>query len=206
MNSLPRPRRLLAARILSAIVILPLLIAACAGGSSPLGGGSDPAAVVKDALSKVAAKDFDGVANLACAGQADEVRQQFDMAGQLASAVPGANAQDIVNSISFDTSGVTVGSATVNGDTATVPVSGTMKMNFDKEKLRPIIKQMLQAQGVGDQLTDEQIDTFLDQMTGGGQGVPLNESLTLKQEGGAWKICEPSSGGDGAAPSASAGS
>jgi hypothetical protein len=27
--------------------------------------------------------------------------------------------------------------------------------------------------------------------------------MTLKQENGAWKICEPSSGSDGAAPSAS---
>ena len=40
-------------------------------------------------------------------------------------------------------------------------------------------------------------------MGGAGQGVPVNESMTLKQEGGAWKICEPSSGSDGAAPSAS---
>ena len=111
-----------------------------------------------------------------------------------------------MNSITIDTSAVTVGSATVTGDTATVPVTGTMKMTFDKEKLRPIIKQMLEAQGGGVQLTDEQIDAFLDQMGGAGQGVPLNESMTLKQEGGAWKICEPSSGSDGAAPSASAGS
>jgi hypothetical protein len=204
MDSLPRPRRLFAARILSAILILPLLIAACSGGPAAVSGG-DPAAVVKDALAKVAAKDVNGVANLACAGQADQVRQQFDMAGQLASAVPGANAQDIVNSISIDTSGVTVGSPTVTGDTATVPVTGTMKMTFDKEKLRPIIKQLMEAQGGGVQLTDEQIDAFLDQMSGAGQGVPLNETLTLKQEGGAWKICEPSGGGNGAAPSASAG-
>ena len=204
MDSLPRPRRLLAARILSAIFILPLLIAACSGGPGAASGG-DPAGVVKDALAKVAAKDIDGVASLACAGQADQVREQFDMAGAIGSAVPGANPQDIVNSITIDTSGVTVGSATVNGDSATVPVTGTMKMTFDKEKLRPIIKQMLAAQGAGDTLTDAQIDGFLDQMSGGGQGVPLDETMTLKQEGGAWKICEPSSGSDGAAPSASAG-
>ena len=203
MNALPRPRRLLAARIVSAILVLPLLIAACSGGPGAAS-GNDPAAVVKDALAKVAAKDVNGLANLACAGQADQVREQFDMAGQLASAVPGANAQDIVNSITIDTSAVTVGSPTVTGDTASVPVTGTMKMTFDKEKLRPIIKQLIESQGGGAQLTDEQIDGFLDQMTGGGQGVPLNETLTLKQEGGAWKICEPSSGSDGAAPSASA--
>ena len=65
-----------------------------------------------------------------------------------------------MNSITIDTSAVTVGSPTVNGDTATVPVSGTMKMTFDKEKLRPIIKQMMEAQGGGVQLTDDQIDAL----------------------------------------------
>ena len=131
MNALPRPRRLLAARILSAIFVLPLLIAACSGGPGAAS-GNDPAAVVKDALAKVAAKDINGLANLACAGQADQVREQFDMAGQLASAVPsGANAQDIVNSITIDTSAVTVGSATVTGDTATVPVT-----RHDEDDLR----------------------------------------------------------------------
>ena len=88
MDSLPRPRRLLAARILSAIFILPLLIAACSGGPGAASGG-DPAAVVKDALAKVAAKDINGLANLACAGQADQVREQFDMAGQLGVGGPG---------------------------------------------------------------------------------------------------------------------
>ena len=205
MNAMPRPRRLLAARIVSAILVLPLLIAACSGGPGAAS-GNDPAAVVKDALAKVAAKDVNGLANLACAGQADQVREQFDMAGQFASLAPSANAQDIVDSITIDTSAVTVGSASVTGDTATVPVTGSMKVTFDKEKLRPIIKQVMEAQGGGVQLTDEQLDAFLDQMGGAGQGVPVNESMTLKQEGGAWKICEPSSGSDGAAPSASAGS
>lgn len=202
MNAMPRPRRLLAARIVSAILVLPLLIAACSGGPGAAS-GNDPAAVVKDALAKVAAKDVNGLANLACAGQADQVREQFDMAGQFASLAPSANAQDIVDSITIDTSAVTVGSASVTGDTATVPVTGSMKVTFDKEKLRPIIKQVMEAQGGGVQLTDEQLDAFLDQMGGAGQGVPVNESMTLKQEGGAWKICEPSSGSDGAAPSAS---
>jgi hypothetical protein len=204
MDSLPRPRRGVAARILASIVVVPMLIAACSGsGGGPLGGGGgDPAAVVKDALAKVAAKDVDGLAGLACAGQADQVRKDFDFGNALASSVPGVDPQAITDSISIDTSGVTVGTPVINGDTATVPVSGTMKMNFDKEKLRPIIKQIMEAQGGGVQLTDDQIDMFLDQMTGSGQGIPMDESLTLKNEGGSWKICDDSSGGGGG-PSAS---
>ncbi len=204
MNSLPRPRRPLAARILSAIVILPLLIAACSGGPGAAS-GNDPAAVVKDALAKVAARDITGVGNLACAGQADQIKGQFDMAGELASSIPGVDAQGLVDSVTIDTSAVTVGSPTVTGDTATVPLTGSMKVTFDKEKLRPIIKQVMEAQLGSIAIPDAQIDQFLDSM-GGGQAIPLNETVTLKQENGAWKICEPADGSDGTAPSPSSGS
>ena len=47
----------------------------------------------------------------------------------------------------------------------------------------------------------EQIDQLLDSFTGAGQGIPINDTMTLKNEGGSWKICEDSS--SGAAPNAS---
>jgi len=203
MDPLPRPRRAVAARILSIVVIVPMLIAACSG--SPLGGGSssDPTGVVKDALAKVSARDVNGLAALACAGQADKIKQQFDMGGALGSELPsGVDTQAIIDSVTIDTSGATIGTPTVSGDSATVPLTGTMKVTIDKEKIRPIIKQMMEAQLGSIAIPDAQIDQMIDAF-GGNQSIPLNESLTLKKENGAWKICEPSDGSDGAAPSAS---
>jgi hypothetical protein len=204
MDSLPRPRRHAAARILSAIVIVPMLLAACSGGTGGAGAaaGGDPAAVVKDALAKTAAKDVEGLGALACAGQVDKLKEDLDMSNAFGGAIPGVDTAALADSVTIDTSGVTVGAPAVTGDTATVPVSGTMKMTFDKEKIRPIVKQVMEAQGGGITMTDAQIDQFLDAFAG--QGIPINETMTLKQENGAWKICEPSSGSDGAAPSAGA--
>ena len=68
-------------------------------------------------------------------------------------------------------------------------VTGSMKVTFDTEKIRPIFKQMMEAQG-GASMTDAQIDALIATVAGSGQDVPLNETLDLKKENGAWKICE----------------
>ena len=159
----------------------------------------DPAAVVSDALTKVAAQDINGVAALACAGQADKIKSEFDLSGQLGAAVPGIDASGLASAVHIDTSGVKVGTAAISGDTATVPVTGSMKMTFDKAKLLPIFKQVMAAQGGSIQMTDDQINALIDNVAGSGSDVPLNESLTLKQENGAWKICDSG----GASPAAS---
>ena len=189
MNALPRPRRGIAARLLATIFVLPILAAACSGGSPLGGGGGDPAAVVSDALTKVAAQDINGVAALACAGQADAIKSQFDLSGQLGDSLPGVDASALASAVHIDTSGVKVGTPVVNGDAAQVPVTGSMKVTFDTEKIRPIFKQMMEAQG-GASMTDAQIDALIDTVAGSGQDVPLNETLDLKKENGAWKICE----------------
>ncbi len=160
MNALPRPRRGIAARLLATVFVLPILAAACSGGSPLGGGGGDPAAVVSDALTKVAAQDINGVAALACAGQADAIKSQFDLSGQLGDSLPGVDASALASAVHIDTSGVKVGTPVVNGDAAQVPVTGSMKVTFDTEKIRPIFKQMMEAQGgaVDDRRPDRRAD------------------------------------------------
>src|SRR6478609_9188340 len=161
MNAQPRPRRGLAARLLAVVFVIPVLAAACSAGGGGAANSSDPAAVVNDALSKVAAQDINGIAALACAGQADKIKSEFDLSGQLGSAVPGIDASGLASAIHIDTSGVTV-------DTATVPVTGSMKMTFDKAKLLPIFKQVMAAQGGSIQMTDDQINALIDNVAGSG--------------------------------------
>ena len=208
MDSLPRPRRHVAARILTAIVIVPMLLAACSGGT---GAAAPPPAATRPRWSRTPSRRPRPRTSRASAaspapGRSSRSRKTWTCRTPFGGAIPGVDAAALADSVTIDTSGVTVGTAAISGDTATVPVTGTMKMTFDKEKIRPIIKQVMEAQGGGITMTDEQIDQILDQMGGAaGQGIPVDESMTLKQENGAWKICEPSSGSDGGAPSASLG-
>ncbi len=119
MNAQPRPRRGLAARLLATIFVIPVLAAACSAGGGGAANSGDPAAVVSDALTKVAAQDINGVAALACAGQADKVKSEFDLSGQLgARRARASTPARLASAVHIDTSAVKVGTPAVTGDTA----------------------------------------------------------------------------------------
>ena len=50
-----------------------------------------------------------------------------------------------------------------------MPVTGSMKMTFDKAKLLPIFKQVMAAQGGSIQMTDDQINALIDNVAGSGR-------------------------------------
>lgn len=171
---------------LAAILSLALAVAACATGT-PAGG---PEAVVGEALAKVAAKDLDGLRSLACAGQEDRIRDQLGLpgAGLGGELLPGLDTQALADAVVLDVTGLKAGEAAIDGDTAQVPVSGTLKVTFDAEAMRPILREVLAGQGTT--MTDEQLDALLTTLEAYGQDVPLDESIRLVRENGAWKICQ----------------
>jgi hypothetical protein len=165
---------------------LAAILAACSGVP---GTGGDPAAAVTGAMSALQSKDLEQLKTFACAAKQDEIASQFDMAGGLEQLVPGADAQAILGAVTIDTSGVTVGEPAVNGDSATVKLGGTMKVSVDAEKLKPILKAALERQGMP--ADDASLDAMLAMMGGAGATeVPMNETLELVRENGAWKLCE----------------
>ena len=187
MERMPHSRRA-SVRLLSVLAIVMFAAAAC-GSSGGGASGGDPAGVVKDALSTVQAKDMTKLQDLACAAKKDEVAKQFDFSSALASAAPGVDSKQILDALTIDTSKVTIGSATITGDNATVPVSGTMSMKVDTEKLKPIIKTILEGQGLP--ADDATINQAMGMFAAfGSQDVPMDETLKLVKENGAWKICE----------------
>jgi hypothetical protein len=165
--------------------VLALSIAACAT-SAPADG---PGAVVDEALAKVAAKDVDGLRALACAGQEDRIRDQLGLPGAIgADLLPGLDTAALVDAVGLDVSGVKVGEAAIDGDTAEVPLSGNLKVTFDADAMRPILRQVLDAQGMT--MTDEQVDALLKTLAAYGQDVPLDQTIRLVREAGAWKVCQ----------------
>jgi hypothetical protein len=162
-----------------------LLVAAC--GSGPA--GDTPAGVVRTALDRAAAKDVTGLAALACAGQGDLVRQQLGVAGGLgADILPGIDTGALMDAVKLDASKMKVGDAAITGDVATVPVSGDLGVTFDAVAMRPIVVKALAAQGRT--MSDAQIDALVQGLQAFGQAVPVDQTVRLVQEGGAWKICQ----------------
>jgi hypothetical protein len=176
------PGRAGAALLTGALV---LVLAACAPGS----GSSSPSSVVQDALGKIAAKDVDGLRGLACAGQEDTIRNQLGLAGAIGSELlPGLDTQALLDAVQVDVSKIKVGDAVITGETANVPLTGDLGVSFDAATLRPILKQVLEQQGMT--MTDAQVDALLSGLATFAQAVPVNQSVRLVQESGAWKICQ----------------
>jgi hypothetical protein len=178
------PRRRLAA--IAASLALLLAVAGCAPGVP----ADSPAAVVNDALAKVAAKDVDGLRTLACAGQEDLIRDQLGLSSALGAGdlIPGLDTQALLDAVALDVRNVKLGDPAIDGEIAQVPVSGTLKVTFDAATMKPILKQLLATQGTT--MTDDQLDALLRTLAAYGQDIPLDQSVRLVRESGAWKICQ----------------
>ncbi len=175
-------------RELLLLLALALAAAACGGSPAPASG---PGAVVQDALTKVAAKDLDGLRTLACAGQEDRIREQIGLPTGTdlgSSLLPGLDTQALVDAVQLDVGGLKLGEPAIDGDVAQVPVSGSVKVTFDANAMRPIVRQVLDQQGTS--MTDAQLDALLQSLQAYGQDVPLDQSVRLVRENGAWKICQ----------------
>lgn len=193
-NPAPARRRV---PVLALLLTLAVALAAC-GSAAPSDG---PAAVVNSALAKVAAKDVDGLRGLACSGQENLIRDQLgiplgtDPAAEL---MPGLDTQAVIDAVQLDVSQVKLGDAAIDGDVAEVPVGGTLKVTFDKTAMRPILRKVMDQQGAS--MTDAQLDALLGTLEAYGQDVPLDQTVRLVLEGGAWKICQDSISGPSASP------
>ena len=162
-----------------------LAVAGCAPGAPADG----PGAVVTDALAKVAAKDLEGLRPLACAGQEDRIRDQLGLPGAVGEELlPGLDTQALLDAVQFGVGDVKAGDAVIEGDVAEVPVTGTLKVTFDAAAMRPIMREVLGQQGTT--MTDEQLDALLKTLESFGQDVPVDQTVRLVRESGAWKICQ----------------
>jgi hypothetical protein len=180
----PVHRRL--GRLATSLAVV-VAVAACAPGPTAEG----PAAVVNEALAKLEAGDIDGMRTLACAGQEDLIRDQLGLPGTVGGELlPGLDVEALLDAVRLDVSGVDTGEPAINGDVAQVPVTGDIRITFDAEAVRPILRDALELQG--NPMTDEQLDALLSLLEAQGQDVPIDESVRVIREDGAWKICQES--------------
>ena len=181
---LPAASSRLAALVSGLLVVVAL--AACA----PAPPADGPGVVVSEAMAKVAAKDIDGLKPLACAGQEDMIRSQLGIAGALGDAalLPGLDVQAMLDAVAVDVGKVKLGDAAIDGDVAEVPVTGTIKITFDKAAMKPILAKLLEQQGTS--MTEDQVTALLDALEVYGQDLPLDQTVRLVRETGTWKICQ----------------
>lgn len=178
------------ARLALVAGMLALAVAAC-GGAGPA--PDSPAGVVTTAVGLAAAKDLAGLSALACAGQQQTIQQLLSMPASLGAGVlPGVDLPTVMAAVRLDASGVKVGDAVVSGEEAQVPVSGSVKVTFDKAAMKPIVEKLMAARGTP--MSSDQLDALLKGLADYGQDVPLDQQIRLVREQGAWRICQTSLG------------
>jgi hypothetical protein len=178
-----------ALRRLAPLAILALSLAVAACGGVPGTAADSPTAVVQEALDRMQAKDLDALPELACAAQRDSIAEGLDLTGGLGDVLPGLDTTAFLDAIEFDLSNVTVTERSVEGDTAEVGVGGALGLEFDPERLRDVMRPVLEQQGMP--TDDATIDAMLGGLSSMAQNMPIDETVELVREDGAWKICDP---------------
>jgi hypothetical protein len=172
--------------------VLAVVLAACSsgGGAAAVGvPGGDPVTTVNSLVATVQAKAFDKLPDLACAASKSSIAGAFDPSSALSGALTGVSAADVLAAINVTMTNVTVGSAQVTGDTATVHVKADMKVDTDPAKVKDLIKKALVA--AGQPTDDTTVNTAVAAMGSAFSSTQaLDEDVTLKNEGGKWLLCE----------------
>ncbi len=139
------------------VMVLSVLLTAC--GSAPSGG--DPVGVVKAAMAAVTSKQFDKLSELACAAKKDSVTGQFNPAAALTgSGMSKEDGQKMLDAMTISFDNAEYGTPTITGDSASIPMKGTLSMKFDQAKMKAVLKSMLASQGLAN-ATDDQISQVL---------------------------------------------
>jgi len=166
--------------------VLVAMVAACGGGSS--GPGGDPVSTVKGMANVVSSGQWDKIADYACAAQKEELKKQFDFSKLAGDAFGGMDVGDIGDAIKISFTNLEVKEKSRAGDKAVVTMTGKMKMEFNKDKMKALVKKA--AEAAGQPVDDAQIEMALGMLSGlGGMEQDVNSDLDLVNEGGKWLIC-----------------
>lgn len=169
-------------KVLAVLLLASVVLSACGGG-----GAGDPAATVKSMIQAIQDKKFDSLPDYVCAEKKDEVTKQLDFRSNLGSL--GLDAQKFVDAMTFDLSSIQYATASETGDKAVVKITGDMKMTIDRDKIRDLIVELLQAQGIA-QVSDDMVNSTLDIMAAQLEsGIDMSADVEMVKEGGAWKVC-----------------
>ncbi len=162
-------------------VMLGLLLPACGGGAA----ANDPVSVVQTVMQLAADKKIDQLKNYACAAEKDKVDSL--LTGSLGSL--GIDPQKLLDTMTITLKDPKYTKVSEDGDKAVVAVKGEMSIKIDTAKFKPVLAEILKAQG--QDVPADQLDQFVNLFAGQfEQGQPMDQNINLVRENGQWLICQ----------------
>jgi hypothetical protein len=168
------------ALLLSGVV---LLVAACGGAAST----NDPSGAVQAALG-AASGGITKLADFTCAAKKNDVTDAFGASSLSQLQGAGVNMNDLFGAVSIKFENVTTKETSKSDSAATVHMTADMTISFDKDKMKALMKTVLQAQG--QPVDDAALDNLMAMMsTQLSQSQKLDEDVSVVNEGGKWLLC-----------------
>jgi hypothetical protein len=174
------------ARAVALVIVAAVALAGCGAAGGPV---NDPAGSVTNALSAMTSGGLSKVSEFACAAHKDDVANAFAGGNTAALTAAGLKPDDVFNAMTLSFANVSAKEVSKSGDKAVVHVTADMKVAFDKDKFKVLLKTVLAGQG---QPTDDAtLEAAMNMMSGQlEQTQHMDEDVDVVNEGGKWLICE----------------
>ena len=175
-------------RILRTAVVAVVLMVGVVGCGGGVANQSDPASAVKAGLDATQSGGITKLADYTCAAKKGELTNLFGAESLSNLSAAGVDVNEVFGAVKFDFKDVQTSEVSKSGDSAVVHLSGTMNVSIDEAKMRDVMKKVMEVQGqaVDDATLDMVIGAMTTQLS---QPTPIDEDVTVVQEGGKWLIC-----------------
>lgn len=166
------------------IVVLAVLLAACGSAPAP----ADPSATIRAALAAAESGGLGKLVDYACAARKGDITGAFGGGDLAALEAAGLKAEDVFAAMSVKFENVTTKELSRTDTSATVQVTGDIRMSIDRQKFRELIRTILTAQGqpADDATIDKALELASERLT---QPQKLDNQVLVVNEGGKWLIC-----------------
>ena len=173
-------------RVVALVIVGVVGLAGCGAAGGP---ANDPAGSVTNALSAMSSGGLAKVSEFACAAHKNDIANAFAGGSTGALTAAGLKPDDVFNAMTLSFSNVSAKEVSKNGNAAVVHVTADMKVAFDKDKFKVLLKSVLAAQG---QPTDDAtLDAAMTMMAGQLEKTQhMDEDVNVVNEDGKWLICE----------------
>jgi hypothetical protein len=165
-------------------LFLTLALAACGKG----GGGDEPAKVAENVMKALGKMDIDGASEFFCEARRTELEDA--LTGDLGELeAMGMDADELLDAFKITLTDMKYEEKSQDGDKAIVHITGSMKLEFDSDKLKDFFKKA--AEAAGETVTDEELDFIVEMIaSSAAQEEDLDEDVELIKEDGKWVVCD----------------
>lgn len=149
--------------------------------------GREPATVVKDVLTAIAAHDPATVSANVCPARRDPQRLSFGLEGMF-EGVDGLSFADTYALVRYDLGGLTVTELSRKEDVAEVAVRGRYAALVDPVEFEARYRADVAAKGEAPD--EELLDQNMPLIADGSNEVDIDQRVRVVREDGTWRICE----------------